>query len=779
MATAPTNNKLSKLTSMPLNGEADHVGYLVKSSSKTYAELALVDEDVLLVQIEGATVTEKRIRDLVVSSSEVFHNSVNSVFDEFVAATFIVRSIADGGENSFENVYPAVSGLGTIEKIVVRAITNPYYYEGTIAPIDFARHVSFSGNLHLMPNGFLSDYNNEQGTQVVTLPIVMPSVGIPELVFIAGRDFISHEVRPIDFFKFVQDNSTVGPVTLSVTLYGIKAKYDMLLPKNINSVVTYDFCNNDPTFLPNTLLPDMEIFGLDYEVPPGLFHIDVPDSTLQQGATYGDFTLTITPVGSVIPTAVLTIPAVALTSYSLGTAAIPLLAAHYPSPDTYTFQVEYNGYTAVDLLSNSITEHTLTPVEVIIHGSVANMYSTNIKLNLMAGYIDVSLAATLSNNAVVSNMLQIGSQYGSCLIVINHLVGSIFEFVSQHTVIPVAVSTSVLRYTIPGTPFLVGHAYHVDIQNSVGSDVNYFNYDGDLDLEAIYGVNISNVPSLGISYWVQRNTTFTGKQWQSVVFGNGVFVVTANNSVTCITSSNGAIWAEGGSLPSAGEWLVTFGNGLFVAFKVNTDVSVTSTDGQVWTEVTLPVSSAWGGIAYGNGIFLAVSKLSTVVVTSPDGINWTQRALTIAANWRTLVFGQGLFVAIGYQAPIALTSPDGVTWTTVGMPYDTTWYGATYGNGLFIAVTNSNDKSATSPDGINWTGHTLPLTAYWDGMAYGNGVFVIMIYGSTTVLTSTDGINWTEHTLYDYSTWHSLAFGNNTFVSVGEANEIATMNHFA
>jgi hypothetical protein len=73
---------------------------------------------------------------------------------------------------------------------------------------------------------------------------------------------------------------------------------------------------------------------------------------------------------------------------------------------------------------------------------------------------------------------------------------------------------------------------------------------------------------------------------------------------------------------------VAYGNGLFVAVSsTSTNQSVmTSSDGITWTLRTGTTTNSWKSVTFGNGLFVAVAQSGTGnrVMTSPDGITWTR-----------------------------------------------------------------------------------------------------------------------------------------------------------
>ena len=145
---------------------------------------------------------------------------------------------------------------------------------------------------------------------------------------------------------------------------------------------------------------------------------------------------------------------------------------------------------------------------------------------------------------------------------------------------------------------------------------------------------------------------------------------------------------------------VTFGNGLFVAVSStgSGDRAMTSPDGINWTIQSSP-DNFWLSVTFGNGLFVAVGT-GDRVMTSPDGTNWTSQS-SPDGSWTSITFGNGLFVAVSdnFSGDGVMTSPDGVAWTLQSTP-DNDWTAVTFGNNLFVAVASSisGKRVMTSPD---------------------------------------------------------------------------------
>lgn len=237
--------------------------------------------------------------------------------------------------------------------------------------------------------------------------------------------------------------------------------------------------------------------------------------------------------------------------------------------------------------------------------------------------------------------------------------------------------------------------------------------------------------------WVVSVVTLT--PWSCVAFGNGLFVVMSSDGFNgSITSPDGITWTTQTQLAtlSGNAWkFIIFAGGQFVATgdsasTPNTSV-ITSHDGIAWTQRTTPVDDDFLGIAYGNGTYVVLGR--NYCITSPDGIIWTSRTI-VAASWKSVAFGAGLFVAVtdtGFGA-IAMSSPDGIVWASRVSASDQVWESVTYFSGLFIAVASTGtaaQRGMKSKNGITWTAITTTAANDWQciiAAQYGSlaGIFV-------------------------------------------------------
>ncbi len=320
--------------------------------------------------------------------------------------------------------------------------------------------------------------------------------------------------------------------------------------------------------------------------------------------------------------------------------------------------------------------------------------------------------------------------------------------------------------------------------------------------------------------WTAR-TAAEANSWQSVTYGNGLFVAVSSGGTNRVMTSPDSITWTARTAAEANQWrAVIYGNGLFVALSdTGTNRVMTSLDGITWTARTAAQANTWYSVAYGNGLFVAVAQSGTNrVMTSP--ITYVTSTLANVDNLGNLSLGTTTAYArlsidtenlgssaaflVGTNAlPKLVVSNDGnvgigkltptmaldvvgqsgtvsgaSTWTARTAAEANSWSSVTYGNGLFVAVANfGTNRVMTSPDGITWTARSAAQANSWSSVTYGNGLFVAVSYdGTNRVMTSPDGITWTARTAAEANQWYGVTYGNGLYVAVAGSgtNQVMT-----
>jgi hypothetical protein len=150
-------------------------------------------------------------------------------------------------------------------------------------------------------------------------------------------------------------------------------------------------------------------------------------------------------------------------------------------------------------------------------------------------------------------------------------------------------------------------------------------------------------------------------QWVSVTYGdpspgdfpNGVWVAVAQGgtgSRVMRSEDDGVTWTAADAA-EANQWQsVAYGNSVFVAVaSTGTNrVMRSANGGETWTAVAATEENAWQSVAYGNGVWVAVSRDGTnrVMRSTNNGLSWTTATPPEANPWRAVAYGNGVWIAV-------------------------------------------------------------------------------------------------------------------------------------
>ena len=344
-----------------------------------------------------------------------------------------------------------------------------------------------------------------------------------------------------------------------------------------------------------------------------------------------------------------------------------------------------------------------------------------------------------------------------------------------------------------GTTIAANNNYQIDTRYGYktvfdGSAVNQIaKLTNDSDLADF---NINDFPRVGGIVW-QTHLAAEQNSWQSVAYGNGVWVAIAGDGTNQVmrSTNNGVTWTAVASAEQNPWQSVAYGNGVWVAvadmeFSAGTQAIMRSTNnGVTWASISAPSNNSnWKSVAYANNTWVAVSGrypipiVNQVMRSTNDGVTWTSVAAAEQNPWQSVAYGNGVWVAVAYTGGIIganqvmRSTNDGATWTAVASAEQNNWQSVAYGNGVWIAVApdGTNRVMRSTNDGVTWTAVTAVEQNNWQSVAYGNGVWVAVAYtGTNRVMRSiNDGVTWTAVAAAEQNRWNSIAFGNNMWVAV-------------
>jgi hypothetical protein len=279
--------------------------------------------------------------------------------------------------------------------------------------------------------------------------------------------------------------------------------------------------------------------------------------------------------------------------------------------------------------------------------------------------------------------------------------------------------------------------------------------------------------------WIQTSLP-SSLPWNSVAYGNGIFVaVNGNSNLASLSTDGGKTWSQS-TLPSSASWRdVVFGGGVFMACRLSGSETPSpssaaiaySSTGSSWTQVSISVSVS--RLAYGNGRFVGFRDVSgnQMIYSSNNGLTWTTASLPTSFACRAVTYGNGRFVAIG--SGNSLYSNDGITWVATSTAQNYSVAGVTYGNGRFVCVGITGYGLYSDDGGETWTQFLLPSTAInWRKVSYGNGIFVAPIL-TNGFGYSNNGIDWQVSPMPSSNDWIPIGFGGGKFVALTNNTNIA------
>ncbi len=274
--------------------------------------------------------------------------------------------------------------------------------------------------------------------------------------------------------------------------------------------------------------------------------------------------------------------------------------------------------------------------------------------------------------------------------------------------------------------------------------------------------------------WVTRPSGTTANLG-AVAHLNGVWVATANNANTILSSTNnGATWTLRSSAATTamlnaaaaapnGSSLVAVGN-----VSSGSGVIVRSIDGATWLPQTSGTSSQLNGVTYFFDSYLAVGNGGTIL-TSSEGTSWSSVSSGVTANLMFVGELNGSIHAAGASGTI-LTRNAGA-WSAIASGTTQQLNGLAYGplaaGAAYVAVGN-NGTILKSTDGATWSPATSGTTQPLNSVAFGANAFVA-VGGGGTILRSIDGATWTpvapQPTLPE--TFRHVRFSDGVFIVSG------------
>lgn len=330
---------------------------------------------------------------------------------------------------------------------------------------------------------------------------------------------------------------------------------------------------------------------------------------------------------------------------------------------------------------------------------------------------------------------------------------------------------------------------------------------------ALPGAAAAASPGFGVTGAGADGTTWTSvtaaeqNAWQSVAYGDGVWVAVASSGTDRVMRSedNGVTW-EPVNVTARSYVSVAYGNGAWIAVAPGQQDAIRSTDGgETWQNARLSDQfPQWRSVAYGNGRWVAVARNVTAATSTDGGVTWALIDAPVSSSgasfaWWSVAYGDGVWIAVASSAVNddedrrVMRSEDGGSTQLIQTPAARSWTSVAYGPDAWVAVTSSAPFAVTdegdggtewrrrvmrSEDGgSTWVMSDATEPSQWVSVAHGNGVWVsVSIDGTDRVMRSVDdGANWAPVTAAQSNEWRSVAYGNGVYIAVASSGDDRVM----
>ena len=244
----------------------------------------------------------------------------------------------------------------------------------------------------------------------------------------------------------------------------------------------------------------------------------------------------------------------------------------------------------------------------------------------------------------------------------------------------------------------------------------------------------------------------------------GIFVLTGYNSSgggtakASVSTDHGATWADA-TLPATKLWNCGCYNSTGQKFLLidNAAYTATSSDGATWSAGgSMPASRDWKGVCWAPELSMYVAVAATGAVTTniaystDGGATWNSVSHTNGVTFYSVAWNGSIFCAFNATSTY-YTSTDGINWAARTSPQSSLSVVAA-SNGKFVAVSTNGATSAYwSSDGITWTAKALSVSVAAQASVYacvagdGAGMWIVAPFvGSSSANRASFGTNITD-----------------------------------
>ena len=295
----------------------------------------------------------------------------------------------------------------------------------------------------------------------------------------------------------------------------------------------------------------------------------------------------------------------------------------------------------------------------------------------------------------------------------------------------------------------------------------------------------------GVNWEKKNSESLPVRQWSGIAMSDDndtIVAISSNTNSVVYSTDHGSTWNTSDTILSDREWSsIIFANGKFVMIAANSDTFAYSTDGITWTETSDGlISQNWSSLAYGANKFVAIAANSDMFAYSSDGVSWQTTSTGILSNlsYSDISYSTDKFFVCAKNSNTVLYSDDGISWhaTNDGIS-NREWIKACFGNDRYLLVAANSNTFAYSNNGIRWYETTVGIDGdniNWTDVIFGNGRFVAINAGEDTrIIYSFDGYYWNNSGWEsDDADWRCIGWVENAskFISLSTDSTIIAIS---
>ena len=287
--------------------------------------------------------------------------------------------------------------------------------------------------------------------------------------------------------------------------------------------------------------------------------------------------------------------------------------------------------------------------------------------------------------------------------------------------------------------------------------------------------------------WNQSQTHLSYNRWDCVGYGNGVWVMFAEdtNNAKLAYSTDAINWTEstypGNTLYATTSGTICYGNSEFV-MRVWNDLKY-STNGITWQVVQeRPDKDTFSGLFYANGKYVAYTDNQRIYI-STNGLQWSKVYDPGSRGW---LYGHyytnNTYFIYSYYQSRSLYSTDGNNWTQYNGSFRRGYSFRDYReNEIIICVDQDGGSMQYSTDGFNFTTSYSGNIPTYPIITHNTKIFMMISTDTVTnkkeVYFSETGIDWNDKAEFPAYQAGAIGYGNEQFIVIPFAKDPDDMTY--